>query len=51
MTELCELYGISRKTGYKCVERCLEHGPEGLAERSRQPHPRGGRAGILELPT
>ena len=41
MTELCELYGISRKTGYKFVERYLEHGPEGLEERSRRPqsHP------------
>lgn len=37
MTELCERYGISRKTGYKWIERYLQHGPEGLAERSRRP--------------
>jgi putative transposase len=36
--ELCELYGISRKTGYKWIERYLKHGPLGLEERSRQPH-------------
>ena len=27
MSELCELYGISRKTGYKFVERYLETWP------------------------
>ena len=37
MTELCEQYGISRKTGYKWIERYLHSGPEGLAERSRRP--------------
>ncbi len=37
MSELCELYGISRKTGYKIVERYLRHGPAGLEERSRRP--------------
>jgi transposase InsO family protein len=37
MSELCELYGISRKTGYKLVERYLTHGPSGLEERSRRP--------------
>ena len=37
MSELCEQYGISRKTGYKWIERYLAHGPEGLAERSRRP--------------
>jgi putative transposase len=36
--ELCELYGVSRKTGYKWIERYLKHGPLGLEERSRQPH-------------
>jgi putative transposase len=35
---LCELYGVSRKTGYKWIERYLKHGPLGLEERSRQPH-------------
>ena len=27
MTELCELYGIARKTGHKFVERYLKRGP------------------------
>jgi putative transposase len=37
MTELCELYSVSRKTGYKWVDRYLTHGPQGLEERSRRP--------------
>jgi putative transposase len=37
MAELCEQYGISRKTGYKWIERYVERGPEGLPERSRRP--------------
>jgi len=38
MTELCQLYGISRKTGYKFIERYARCGPEGLEERSRSAH-------------
>lgn len=37
-SELCERYGISRKTGYKWVERYRQEGSEGLNERSRKPH-------------
>ena len=37
ITELCELYGVSRKTGYKWIERYLRQGPAGLTERSRRP--------------
>ena len=37
MSELCDLYGISRKTGYKLVGRYLKQGPSGLEDRSRQP--------------
>ena len=37
ITELCELYGIARKTGYKWIDRYLRHGPAGLEERSRRP--------------
>lgn len=37
MTELCERYGVSRKTGYKWIDRYIEHGPEALEERSRRP--------------
>src|SRR5262245_39605786 len=36
-SELCEEYGISRKTGYKWIERYLRHGVQGLEERSRRP--------------
>lgn len=34
MTELCERYGISRKTGYKWAERFVKAGPGGLEDRS-----------------
>ena len=37
MTELARLYGISRKTGYKWVERFEEKGLEGLKDQSRAP--------------
>jgi transposase InsO family protein len=38
MVELCARYGISRKTGYKWLERFEEAGRQGLRERSRAPH-------------
>jgi putative transposase len=37
ITELCDDYGVSRKTGYKWIERYLRHGAAGLEERSRRP--------------
>ena len=37
ITELCELYRISRKSGYKWIDRYLREGPAGLDERSRKP--------------
>jgi transposase InsO family protein len=37
ITELCALYGISRKTAYKWIDRYLTHGPQGLEECSRRP--------------
>lgn len=37
MTELCELYRISRKTGYKWLGRYEADGPAGLASRSSAP--------------
>lgn len=37
ITELCDLYGVSRKTGYKWIDRYLHLGPAGLEERSRRP--------------
>lgn len=41
MAELCRIFGISRETGYKWVERYEAEGPAGLADRSRAPrrHP------------
>lgn len=38
MTELCERYGISRKSGYKWLDRFEEEGRAGLRDRSRAPH-------------
>jgi putative transposase len=38
MTELCQRYQISRKTGYECVTRYEDFGRQGLAPRSRAPH-------------
>ena len=37
VTELCELYGVSRKTGYKWIDRYIRLGPAGLEEGSRRP--------------
>ena len=34
IADLCALYDISRKTGYKWIERYIEEGPDGLLERS-----------------
>jgi transposase InsO family protein len=38
MTELCARYGISRKSGYKWLDRFAEEGRRGLQDRSRAPH-------------
>jgi hypothetical protein len=35
ITELCALYRVTRKTGYKWIDRYLRQGPAGLEERSR----------------
>jgi transposase InsO family protein len=37
ISELCERFGISRKTGYKWIERYLRHGAAGLEDCSRRP--------------
>jgi transposase InsO family protein len=37
MTDLCEQFGIARKTGYKLLQRYAALGPVGLCERSRRP--------------
>lgn len=36
--QICQEYGISRKTGYKWKERFFERGLEGLTDQSRRPH-------------
>jgi putative transposase len=41
MSELCRRYGVSRKTGYKWLERFSEGGPTALGDRS---HARHGQA-------
>ena len=38
MVPLCRFFGISRKTGYKIVERYNRIGLEGLTDRSRRPY-------------
>ena len=50
MTALCRRFGLSRKTGYKWLERYRLEGIEGLSERSRAPHahPRAVSAAIAE---
>lgn len=37
MSELCVRYGVSRKTGYKWVDRYEVIGPRGLEDRSHRP--------------
>jgi transposase InsO family protein len=37
MTDLCQEFGISRKTGYKIFTRYREHGCAALTDRSRRP--------------
>ncbi len=37
ISELCEQFGISRKTGHKWIGRYAQFGSAGLAERSRAP--------------
>jgi putative transposase len=50
MTELCDQYGISRRTGYKWIHRFEADGQAGLIDRSRRPHrsPRATSAEIVE---
>jgi putative transposase len=38
MSELCRIYGVSRPTGYKWIERFREEGLLGLQDRSRAAH-------------
>jgi transposase InsO family protein len=43
MGALCEAFGISRKTGYKWLERYRAAGPSGLEDRCRAPKRHGRR--------
>jgi putative transposase len=38
MSGLCEEFGVSRKTGYKILQRYRDCGVEGLTDRSRRPY-------------
>ncbi len=38
MSGLCEEFSISRKTGYKILQRYRDCGVEGLTDRSRRPY-------------
>jgi len=55
VTELCRRYGISRKAGYKWLNRWGQEGEQGLQDRSRAPKSSPGRTGdsvverLLEL--
>lgn len=50
MSELCELYSISRVTGYKWLRRYQQEGAAGLGDRSSAPHAHGRQtaAAIVE---
>jgi len=37
MSELCEVFGVSRKSGYKWLERYRDSGLDGLKDRLRAP--------------
>jgi len=43
VTDLCNEYQISRKTGYKWINRHKEQGDQGLKDRSRSPNSQPGK--------
>lgn len=47
MTELHQLYGISRKTGYKWIGRYVTHGLQGLDNRTTRLHRVRWRPGVI----
>jgi transposase InsO family protein len=51
LTRLCEAFGVSRKTGYKWLDRYSAGGVLALNDRSRRPHgnPRSTATEIVEL--
>lgn len=46
VAELCSTYGVSRRVGYKWIDRYLREGPSGLQERSRRPHHSPARTAV-----
>jgi transposase InsO family protein len=46
VAEVCRLFGISRKTGYKTLARYRAAGVRGLVDRSRRPHRSPGRTDL-----
>ncbi|WP_157186035.1 leucine zipper domain-containing protein, partial [Leptospira sp. P2653] len=48
ITSLCETFGISRKTGYKWLNRYRQEGPNGLLDRSKSPHTNPNRVSFAE---
>jgi hypothetical protein len=51
MTELCAAFGISRKTGYKWLERYEAEGPRGLPDRSLRTYQHSPRNAGIALTT
>lgn len=47
MAVLCRRFGVSRRTGYKWLERYEGQGPSGLEDQSRAPHTHPRAAGAL----
>src|SRR5207342_1721784 len=43
MAPLCAEFGISRKTGYKVVDRCKDDGLTAFTDRSRRPYRQANR--------
>lgn len=43
ITDLCQEFQVSRKTGYKWIHRYEKYGIDGLKDRSRQPHSQPGK--------
>src|SRR5438105_704095 len=50
MSEVCRVFGISRKTGYKIFERYKEHGLEALTDRSRRIWGKTTLARVIVIP-
>jgi len=47
MAQVCEAFGISRKTGYKIFARFKDTGVQGLTDRSRRPYRHANRLPVV----